>query len=180
LIIKGDDEVNIPILETDRLILRPLTIDDAQAVFEWVGDERVAKYMIYPCHKNIEVTKEWLSSLKNLENEFTWGFELKKNHILIGSGGIRFRPDEECWSFGYNIRYDCWNNGYATEAVKKIIEYAYTEYGARNFCAEHAVENTASGRVIEKCGLNFVGYSKYAKFDGSEVFKCKKYRMTLK
>jgi len=180
LIIKEDDEMNIPILETDRLILRPLTINDVQAVFEWTGDERVAKYMIYPCHKDIEVTKEWLSSLANLENEYTWGFELNKNHILIGSGGIRFRPDEECWSFGYNIRYDCWNNGYATEAVKKIIEYAYNECGARNFCAEHAIENIASGRVIEKCGLNFVGYSEYSKFDGSEVFKCKKYRMILK
>lgn len=61
-----------PTIETDRLILRPLTINDADDVFEWTGDERVAKYMVYPCHKNIEVTREWLCSLDILENEYTW------------------------------------------------------------------------------------------------------------
>lgn len=60
-----------PVIETERLILRPLTVNDANAVFEWTGDERVAEYMIYPCHENIEVTREWLNSLANLENEYT-------------------------------------------------------------------------------------------------------------
>ncbi len=42
---------DIPIIETERIILRPLTLDDAEAVFKWTGDERVAEYMIYPCHQ---------------------------------------------------------------------------------------------------------------------------------
>lgn len=170
----------IPIIETERLILRPLTLNDADAVFEWTGDERVAEYMIYPCHRNIEVTREWLNSLDSLENEYTWGFVRKSDNKLIGSGGIRFRPEENVWSFGYNLRYDCWNHGYATEASKRMIEYVYSEHNAREFVAEHAVENTASGRVIEKCGLVFEEYSEYSKFNNSRTFRCKKYRMTLK
>lgn len=169
-----------PTIETDRLILRPLTVNDADAVFEWTGDERVAEYMIYPCHKNIEVTREWLCSLDSLENEYTWGFVRKSNGKLIGSGGIRFRTDENVWSFGYNLRYDCWGHGYATEASRRMIEYAYSENNAREFVSEHAVRNTASGRVIEKCGLVFDGYSEYSKFDNSCTFKSKKYRMILK
>lgn len=171
---------NIPTIETDRLILRPLTVNDADDVFEWTGDERVAEYMIYPCHKNIEVTKEWLCSLDYLENEYTWGFVRKSDGKLIGSGGMRFRTDENVWSFGYNIRYDCWGQGYATEVSKRMIEYAYSENNAHEFVSEHAVENTASGRVIEKCGLVFDGYSEYSKFDNSRTFRCKKYRMILK
>lgn len=169
-----------PTIETDRLILRPLTVNDADAVFEWTGDERVAEYMIYPCHRNIEVTREWLCSLDSLENEYTWGFVRKSDGKLIGSGGIRFRTDENVWSFGYNLRYDCWGHGFATEASKRMIEYAYSENNAREFVSEHAVENTASGRVIEKCGLVFDEYSEYSKFDNSRTFKSKKYKMTLK
>lgn len=171
--------MDVPVIETERLILRPLTIKDAQAVFEWAGDERVAKYMIYPRHKDIDVTKAWLESVQKLENEYSWGFELKENHKLIGSGSIRFRPDEAAWSFGYNIRYDCWNNGYTTEACKKMIEFARVKHGAKSFCSEHAVENPASGRVMEKCGLTFDSYGEYSKCDGSEKFKSKKYRMIL-
>lgn len=169
-----------PTIETDRLILRPLTVNDADNVFEWTGDERVTEYMIYPCHKNIEATREWLCSLDSLENEYTWGFVRKSDGKLIGSGGIRFRTDENVWSFGYNLRYDCWGQGYATESSKRMIEYAYSENNAREFVSEHAVENTASGKVIEKCGLVFDGYSEYSKFDNSRTFKSKKYRMTLK
>lgn len=169
----------ISIIETDRLILRPLTVDDAGAVFEWAGDERVAKYMIYPCHKNIEVTREWLNSLESLENEYIWGFIRKSDGKLIGSGGIRFRTDENVWSFGYNFRYDCWGHGYATESAKRMIDYVYNKNNAREFISEHAVDNPASGRVMEKCGLVFQGYSEYTKFDGSASFKCKVYRMKL-
>lgn len=171
---------DIPTIETERLILRPLTVDDAESVFEWTGDERVAEYMIYPCHKNIEVTKEWLKSLASLENEYTWGFVRKSDNKLIGSGGIRFRTDENAWSFGYNLRYDCWGNGYATEASKRMIKYVIENHNAHEFVSEHAVDNTASGRVIEKCGLVFEEYSEYSKFDNSMTFRCKKYRMKLK
>lgn len=169
-----------PVIETERLILRPLTVNDAEAVFEWTGDRRVAEYMIYPCHENIEVTREWLYSLADLENEYTWGFVRKSDGKLIGSGGIRFKPKENVWNFGYNLRYDCWCMGYATESTKRMIEYAYSENNAREFVAEHAIENTSSGKVIEKCGLVFEGYSEYSKFDNSHTFKSKKYRMILK
>lgn len=54
---------NMKIIETERLILRPLTINDAQAVFEWAGDPIVNRYMPYPLHENVHHTKEWISSL---------------------------------------------------------------------------------------------------------------------
>lgn len=169
----------IPTIETERLILRPHIVDDAEFVFEWAGDERVTKYMSYPCHKNIEVTKEWLNSLESLENEYTWGLVRKSDKNLIGTGSIRFKADENVWSFGYNLRFDCWGNGYATEASKRMIEYVIENHNAKEFIAEHAIDNPASGRVIEKCGLVFDGYSEYTKFDGSKTFKCKVYRMKL-
>lgn len=165
----------IPTIETKRLILRPLSVEDAEDVFVWTSDERVAKYMIYSTHQDILTTKTWLSSLCDLENEYTWGFVRKSDGKLIGSGGIRYRTDEDRWSFGYNLRYDCWNMGYTTEATLAMMDYVREKHGAMRFVAEHAADNPASGRVIEKCGLHYVRDGEYTSFDGTKTFKAKIY-----
>ncbi len=56
-------------IETERLILRPLTQEDANAVFEWAGDPLVNKYMPYPLHQSVRQAKEWIRSLGD-KNEF--------------------------------------------------------------------------------------------------------------
>ena len=60
---------SIPVIETERLILRPLTVEDADEAFEWTGDERVARYMIYSTHESQDITRQWLSTVDKLENE---------------------------------------------------------------------------------------------------------------
>ncbi len=172
--------MEIPILETERLILRPLTIGDAEEVFSWASDERVTRFMGYPKHENIEVTKAWLSSLADVsEKSFDWGFVLKENGKLIGSGGVSWNDEYNAWTFGYNISFDCWGRGYTTEVTKRMIKYAYENLGSRDFVAYHAIDNPASGRVIEKCGMRFSHFGEYSKFDGSATFKAKFYKMHL-
>lgn len=171
--------MNTPTIETERLILRPLSVDDADAVFQWAGDERATRYVSYVRHTDTNVTRSWIESLSDSENDYTFGFESKESGFLIGCGHIQFKPDKGFWTFGYSIRYDCWNKGYTTEAVKRMIEYVKTEHGARKFRSIHAVDNPASGRVMEKCGLHFSEYGEFSKFDGSQTFKAKIYTMTL-
>lgn len=161
-------------LSTNRLLLRPLTLDDAEAAFEWTGDERVAKYMIYSTHESIETTKEWLRSISTSDTAFEFGFVRRSDDKLIGSGGIRLKEDG-FWEFGYNLRYDCWGMGYATEASKAMIELVRSRYGDVKLRAECAAENTASAHVIEKCGLHFVGCGEYQSYDGLKTFKAKIY-----
>lgn len=169
-----------PILETERLILRPLNEDDVEAVFCWTGDERVTKYMIYPTHDNIDVTKQWIESLSQLpDNDYQWGFVQKDSGRLIGAGGIRWSEEYSAWAFGYNICFDCWNKGYTTEATRRMIKFIYESCGGRDFISDHAVDNPASGRVMEKCGLTFSHYGEYTKLDGSRTFKAKFYTMHL-
>lgn len=170
-----------PILETERLILRPLTVEDAEDVFDWASDERVTEYMAYPTHKSISDTQQWLAYARQDEKEYNWGFVLKKENKLIGSGSIG--PDnymEGYWGFGYNVHYEFWNKGYTTEAMRAIIAYAHDELGVERFCACHAVENPASGRVMEKCGLQFHHNGKYSKADKSKIFDAKYYTMKYK
>ncbi len=124
-------------IKTDRLILRPLTLDDAEAAFEWTGDERVAKYMIYSTHESVETTKEWLRTVRFTDTAFEFGFVRKSDNKLIGSGGIRLK-DDGFWEFGYNFRYDCWGIGYATEASKAMSELVRSKFGDLKFKAECA------------------------------------------
>lgn len=167
-----------PVLETERLILRPLTVDDAKDVVEWTGDERVSRFMSYTGYNDIKIAEEWLKSLADEKAEYSWGFVLKETGKLIGSGSIgKDAYMKGYWGIGYNIRYDCWNKGYTTEAMRAIIDYAHNELGVSRICSDHAVDNPASGRVMEKCGLKFHHYGEYTKLDGSQTFKAKFYTL---
>lgn len=168
------------VIETERLLLRPLTVSDAKAVFEWVSDERVSKYMVYNTYESAEQVAEWLKQVEADTEEYHFGFVRKTDGKLIGSGSIG--PDAKgngFWGFGYNFRYDCWGNGYATEAAKAMIKYAHDNFRVRKFASSHVEPNKASGRVMGKCGLHFVGYGEFQKLDGSCRMRSMEYEMEL-
>ena len=168
-----------PILETERLILRPLCIGDVEAVFEWASDERVTKYMIYPTHKSIETTLEWLQSIDHsTDTAYDFGFVEKASGKLIGSGGLYWEYDSKQWRIGYNLRFDRWHKGYATEAAQEIVRFAKEELHAYRIGSCHAVDNPNSGRVLRNCGLVFTKYGEYQKSGGSVTFRCKEYLWT--
>ncbi len=164
------------IIETERLILRPLTAADAHDVFEWTGDPVVNRYMTYPVHENVGQTESWINSLGD-KNEF--GFCLKSTGKLIGAGSICYREEFSAYELGYNLNRNFWGNGYATEASKAMIKWAHETLGAHDFIARHASANTASGRVIVKCGFRFDRFDQYSRYDGSETFDASVYEMHL-
>ncbi len=169
-----------PVLETERLLLRPITPKDADAAFVWLSDEKVNKFMPYNLYKNTDEVLYWINMIIPRDNNFHWGIVLKESNLLIGSCSIG--PDKKepgAWGFGYNIRSDYWNKGLTTEATKRMIEFAHKEKGIKDFVSNHAVDNPASGRVMEKCGLTFEHYGEYSTFDGTQTFKAKFYKMHL-
>ena len=164
------------IIETERLILRPLKIDDAEAVYQWVSDERVAKYMVYNTYTSLQAVVEWLTTLQEPDEEYHFGFVRIEDGLLIGSGSIG--PDsarKDFWGFGYNLRYDCWRYGYATEATKAMMKFANKHFGIVKFSSSHVEQNKASGHVMEKCGLRFVKYGQFQKLDGSNKMRSMEY-----
>lgn len=172
--------MNTHVLETDRLILRPLTLDDAEAEFVWLSDPVVNRYMPYNLYTNVADVVTWLKSAINSEKELHFGFVRKADGLLIGAGSIGPHDHTDgAWEFGYNLRRDAWNQGYATEATQAMINLAREAYGIRVFVAAHASANPASGRVMEKCGLHLDHEGEYSRFDCSETFPEKFWRMEL-
>ncbi len=168
------------ILETQRLLLRPLRVSDAAAVFQWAGDPLVARYMVYNTYASVEEVESWLRSVQAQEDAYEFGFVRKQDSLLIGSGSIG--PDAAragFWGFGYNLRRDCWGAGYATEAAKAMLRFAQETFGVTRFSSSHVEANRASGRVMEKCGLHFVKYGQFEKLDGSGKARSMEYESII-
>lgn len=166
------------LLQTPRLLLRPVTPEDYQAVFRWCGDPKVNRFMSYPLYRDPQQVRAWLESrLTDSPDEFDYGFVLKQTGELVGEGGMYYHPEEDLWHIGYNLRADLWGRGLTTEAMRAIMDYVFSVREVRVVEAFHAVDNPASGAVMRKLGLRFVRDSQYTKQDGSETFPAKTYRL---
>lgn len=172
-----------PILETDRLLLRPFTADDTQEVFVcWQSDPDVARYMMWASSKDIEKTREFINFERSmLQNDkwYRWCITDKGTKIIYGTCLVYYDNEKNCWDISYNLGRKFWGNGYTTEAMKKAMHYAIYTLGAKEFIASHAVENPASGRVIEKLGFKYEKDIPYLCNDGNMQTTGKEYRLIL-
>lgn len=172
-----------PVLETKRLILRPLTVADAPAVFAgWTSDPDVAKFMRWELHRDISVTRQWLCEEEKQadgENVYNWGFVLKESGELIGSGGLIYQQEKGMYELGYNLMKKYWRQGLATEAAQRIIDFGINELKQTRFYCCHATENPASGAVMTKIGFRYQNDCLYESFDGQRSFEAKEYLLML-
>ena len=112
-------------------------------------------------------------------NHFVWGFVFKDENILIGSGGITFRNDDNHHELGYIIARPYWNQGLVSEAVPAMITFIKEKTGIRIIHAKHAADNAASGRIIEKNGFTFQGTGTYTSFSGRKQYESCEYVLHL-
>lgn len=144
------------LLETPRLLLRPLTLSDFDDVYAVIGDPITMSY--YPAPYDRQGTLNWIErNLRRYEEDGTslHAVVLKSNNQLIGDCGAAWQETDQGreLEIGYHIRRDCWGRGYATEAAKAAMAYAF-----ENFAVDHLIslirpENVPSRRVAEKNGL---------------------------
>lgn len=170
-------------LESERLILRPLTINDAEVAFvNWTSDYDVSRFMCWERHKNISETLEWLSSEEALiesDAVYNWGFVLKETGELIGSGGLVLIESIGMYELGYNIMKKYWGQGLATEAAQKIIDFGKDELKQTKFYCCHAKDNPASGRVMTKIGFQYQHDSVYYSWNKERMFESKEYLLII-
>ena len=172
-----------PILETERLVLRPLIANDAETVFmNWTSDPDVAKFMRWEVHNDISETRQWLLSEESLvdsDSVYNWGFVLKETGELIGSGGLVFKESMDMYELGYNLMKKYWNYGLATEAARRIIDYGIHELRQTQFYCCHAKDNPASGRVMQKVGFRYQRNCVYSSWNQKKTFDAKEYLLVV-
>lgn len=178
-----DEKMKTPILETERLMLRPFNINDIQEVFEcWQSDPDVARYMMWESSNDIEKAREFIEfemSMIQGDKWYRWCIVDKKYHTIYGTCLIYYNDEESSWDIAYNLGKKYWGKGYTTEAMKEVINFAAHTLGIKECIAAHAVENPASGRVIEKLGFQFEKEIPYICNGGNIRTTGKLYRLVI-
>jgi len=155
-----------PRFETDRLILRKVRRSDALDLYEYCRSPISAKFAEWEPHENLSVTKQYISWLLNSAKRgeyMTWAIELKESGKVIGTCSFTSVDKEfKIAEIGYGILNEYWGNGYASEAVKAILEYGFCNIGFCRIFARIMKENTASVHLALSVGMECEGFMRKA------------------
>lgn len=152
---------NLPILETERLILRKLTMNDLEDIYSYASNEEVSKYVTWETHRTLTDTTNFIEYVLNLyENKQVapWAIEHKKHKTCIGTiDFVWWQPAHKSAELGYVISHKYWGMGIATEAAQKLITFGFENMELERIQARCFIENTRSERVMKKIGMTFEG-----------------------
>ncbi len=153
--------VDLPVLTCERLILRPFRVSDAKDVQKLAGTKEVAATTLnipYPYEDGL--AEEWIlthSERFNSDKGCPLAICLKKQNQIIGAIELILQREDNKGSLGYWIGKEYWNKGYCTEAGKAMVKYGFEELKLQRIYATHLANNPASGKVMQKLGMEKEG-----------------------
>lgn len=169
----------IPTIETERLRLRPFTLDDGAEVQRLAGDWEIASTQpMIPHPYEDGVAEEWIRThQEKFEKGEIVNFAVshREQNILIGAISLTIHKEHEKAGLDYWIGKPYWNKGYATEAGRAVLKYGFDVLGLNRIYAYHLLRNPASGRVMQKIGMKYEGclrqdYKMWGKLEDSVVY----------
>ena len=144
-------------LETERLLLRPFTLEDAEGLYAYASHPEVGPPAGWPPHRSVEESRQVIETIF-LPSD-TLAVVRKADGRLIGSAGFVGKhrkelglPSEEV---GYSLARDCWGQGLIPEAVEAILRCSFAELGYQAIWAAYYDGNRKSKRVMQKCGMTY-------------------------
>lgn len=151
----------IPI-ETDRLLLRRAVMEDAEAMHRnWTSDAEVTKYLTWPAHASVDVTRGFIQYLLNSYEDpknYGWVIQMKGEAEPIGMiSVVDVKEEADSVHIGYCLSRSRWGQGIMTEALGAVIDFAFNTLGAQRVDSRHDPRNPASGAVMRKCGMVYEG-----------------------
>lgn len=153
-------------VETDRIILRELTLADAASMFKMDSDPEVHKYLGNKPFTNIRESED---NIRFIRDQYVangigrWAVIDKESNEFVGWGGLKFitTPTNDHIHFyevGYRFLKEHWGKGYATESAKASLKYAFEEMNLETVYAMAHGENAGSRHALQKSGLKITGH----------------------
>src|SRR5215472_4954544 len=153
-------ERSIPVLETERLVLRAPRLEDAKVLATLADDRRIAENTLRIPHPYSLADAQAFITHANAGDDEAVFLISTRSGAIVGACGLA-TLDGETPEIGYWLGVPFWGKGYATEAARAIIDYAFGDLGHEVLLGGARVSNPASRRVLEKCGFQWTGVGLY-------------------
>ena len=147
-----------PILETERLILRPITTDDWPCIWELESDPEVMRFIVDYYRDPVAHREEFLADIAKGERyKFFYAIVPKKTGRPVGWILFRPTPDGKWIELGYRVVRRTWGQGFVPEGARHIIDTAFRKWGLKEVVAVLMPDNKKSARAAEKLGMKYKG-----------------------
>ena len=157
---------NIPTLHTERLSLRAMHPIDAEDMYDYAKREDVTKYLTWNPHTSVAYTKDYLRYVHNrytFGDFYDWAVIDRESRRMIGTCGFTsIDTANNSAEIGYVINPEFHGKGLGSEAVRRIIEFGFSELSLNRIHARFMQENTRSKLLMERVGMTFEGYARSA------------------
>ncbi|MGG2091450.1 GNAT family N-acetyltransferase [Bacillus sp. S13(2024)] len=148
-----------PTLITERLCLRPLTIQDAADIFEYASNPEITTYTVWYPHEKLQDSQMFIQSILHQyekEEVAAYGIELKKEQKMIGTCGfIEYDKNHHKAELAYALSKNYWRQGFATEAAKAFICYGFETLQLNRIEARCHASNVQSEQVMKRLGMQY-------------------------
>lgn len=157
------------LLQTERLVLRPPALEDVDALWPHVTDSSITRFLAWDPHPSKEVTKNMLRGLIEAQEQgkgFHW-IVIREEELIGIISLIDVRRTHRCWTLNraelaYWLGFASQGFGYATEAARRVIQFAFEDLSFHKIVVYHVSDNPASGAVAQRLGFRYVGKEREA------------------
>ena len=150
--------------ETERLLLKPISLEDAELIFELLNSPKWIKHIGDRNIKSIKDAKKYIRT-KMLPQQIRIGFSvytlvIKQNYIKIGTCGLYDRDGIDGIDIGFALLPEYEKKGYAFDSSKKLMNVAFNEFGIKEISAITTEENISSNKLLHRLGFQLNGITK--------------------
>lgn len=147
------------LIETPRLLIRNMELQDIDEIYRLHTDKEVQKYTgdVIPASKEacLQSIKERTFKDYEVYGYSRWTVLEKETRKYIGWNGLKYLPEFDETDLGYRFHQEFWGKGYGTESSLAVMQYAFSELPLKRVIGIAMKENTASSRILEKVGMTF-------------------------
>jgi ribosomal-protein-alanine N-acetyltransferase len=173
-----------PFLETSRLILRPVTLDDAPAIFSWSRKPQVTQYSGWNTYSSVQEAYQYIQHhvFQNYRKGIPepWAITLKEDagSLMIGSIGCFWVNEPFSMEIGYSLDDLHWGKGFAAEAAKAVLDFCFMHFPLKRIQGRCVEESGQSKSVMEKCGMQHEGLQRNIAFSKGRYWNMNVYAVT--